>query len=92
MKSTSWQVDGVHHGKKISELPVTYLLWFIGSHQMRRSRWGSCRLALGELRARLLDGPEGIEYELLDDLRSKTSAERGAIKARAQTHLSARSK
>jgi len=92
MKSISWQVDGVHRGKEISELPVTYLLWFIGSHQMRRSRWDACRSALSELRNRLADGQEAVEKELIDDLRPRTPSERKAMRSRALSYQVSRSK
>lgn len=83
----TWTVEGVHAGKKMSDLPITYLLWFVGSHQMRRSRWSACQSALKEIQRRLLDGTKVVEAELIADLRPRSLLERLAIKWRSEAYL-----
>ncbi len=81
-----WTTDGVHHGKRICDLPFTYLLWFVGSHQMRRSRWGNCIVALKEIHRRLEGGTDLVEAELLADLRPKSISERLAMNTRRRNY------
>lgn len=82
-----WTIDGVHNGKIMSELPITYLLWFVGSHQMRRTRWGSCQCALHEIYRRLQIGVEDVEADLIRDLKPKKIEDRIAMKERRRTYL-----
>lgn len=84
MKDQCWEVQGVHEGKLLSVLPITYLLWFVGSPVMRRVRWECCRIALLEVNRRLLNGTALIEAELLDDLRPREKSQRLEIKVRRQ--------
>jgi uncharacterized protein (DUF3820 family) len=84
MLTDRWHVDGVHAGKRLRDLPFTYLLWFVGSHQMRRSKWPDCKVALQEIRRRLTASGEDVDLELLLDLRTKSREEKLAIKARRQ--------
>jgi uncharacterized protein (DUF3820 family) len=84
MLTDRWYVDGVHAGKRLRDLPFTYLLWFVGSHQMRRSKWPDCKVALQEIRRRLTASGEDVDLELLLDLRTKSREEKLAIKARRQ--------
>lgn len=68
MTTEFWRVDGVHKGKRLTELPITYLLWFVGSPIMRRSRWTNCRQALFEIRRRLKESTSDVESELIAGL------------------------
>lgn len=81
-----WQVEGVHAGKKVCDLPFTYLLWFVGSHQMRRSKWSDCQVALEEITRRLKSDSANVELELLSDLRPKSREEKLAMKARRRAY------
>lgn len=82
----NWTVDGVHSGKKMQDLPITYLLWFVGSPIMRRNRWGQCRSALNEIRRRLANGADGVEAELIAELRPRSPQERQAMKRRDRAY------
>lgn len=86
MKKQCWAVEGVHEGKSMSELPITYLLWFVGSPVMRRVRWEHCQIALSEIRRRLVDGPEGVEADLVAGLRRKTNHEQHAMRLRREAY------
>lgn len=86
MKDQCWKVKGVHEGKLMSELPITYLLWFVGSPVMRRNRWGACKVALAELSRRLADGTSEVESDLAAELLPKSAAERNAINLRRSTY------
>lgn len=86
MKEKTWGVAGVHAGKKMPDLPITYLLWFVGSPIMRRTRWVQCQAALREIRRRLESGVQGVEAELANDLRPRTSQERQAMKHRRHAY------
>jgi uncharacterized protein (DUF3820 family) len=86
MLTDRWYVDGVHAGKRLRDLPFTYLLWFVGSHQMRRSKWPDCQVALQEIRRRLTASGEDVELELLSDLRPKSREEKLLIKARRRAY------
>ena len=81
-----WSVAGQHLGKNISELPITYLLWFVGSHQMRRSNWQNCQFALMELSRRLSSGTKLVEEELIRDLQPRTKEQKKAIQLRAEVY------
>ncbi len=87
-----WSVAGQHLGKKISELPITYLLWFVGSHQMRRSYWENCQFALRELERRLSRGTTLVEEELIRDLQPRTKEQKEAIQLRAENYRRTREK
>lgn len=78
----TWPVDGVHAGKKMQGLPITYLLWFVGSPVMRRVRWECCQVALAEVARRLSKNIGAVEGELLAGLQPKLHSERLAIKKR----------
>lgn len=82
MKDQRWDIAGVHQGKQMPELPITYLLWFVGSPIMRRVRWDKCQIALKELHRRFGLGTSDIEADLIAGLRQKPLKERSAIKAR----------
>ena len=82
-----WTIDGVHRGKMLSELPITYLLWFVGSHQMRRSQWCACQCALHEIYRRLKIGIADVETDLINDLKPKKIEDRIAMKERQRTYL-----
>lgn len=86
MKARTWTTDGVHFGKKISELPITYLLWFVGSPIMRRTRWVECQTALAEIYHRLTVSVQGVEGALIDDLRPKSAQERRLIRTRKKAY------
>ena len=86
MLTDRWQVDGVHAGKRLRDLPFTYLLWFVGSHQMRRSKWLDCQVALQEITRRLTASGEDVELELLSDLRPKSRDEKLLLKARRRAY------
>jgi uncharacterized protein (DUF3820 family) len=81
-----WRVEGVHVGRKLRDLPFTYLLWFVGSHQMRRSKWSDCQVALLEITRRLKASREDVELELLSDLKPKPQEQRLAMKARRRAY------
>lgn len=81
-----WTVEGVHAGKKVSDLPITYLLWLVGSPIMRRTRWIQCQIALREIRRRLSNGVEGVEADLIADLRSRSVQERQAMRERERAY------
>lgn len=87
MKNQFWTVDGVHAGKRLSKLPITYLLWFVGSPIMRRTRWLSCQIALCEVRRRLALGVSDVEAELLAGLEPKPPMIQAAMKARRKAYL-----
>ena len=86
MLTNRWHAEGVHAGRRLRHLPFTYLLWFVGSHQMRRSKWSDCQVALQEITRRLSASREDMELELLSDLRPKSQADKLAIKARRQAY------
>lgn len=90
MKDQCWKVSGVHEGKLMSELPITYLMWFVGSPIMRRTRWNQCQIALSEIRCRLLNGTMRVETELVASLKPKTIHERYAIKMRQRAYRQSR--
>lgn len=81
-----WVVEGVHTGKNISDLPITYLLWFVGSPIMRRKRWVDCQTALAEIYHRLTVSVQGVESALIDDLRPKSAQERRLIRTRKKAY------
>lgn len=87
MKAMTWQVEGVHSGKKMSDLPITYLLWFVGSPIMRRVRWDQCQNALVEIRRRLVSGVEDVEADLIDDLQPRSIQERLMMKRRNKSYI-----
>jgi uncharacterized protein (DUF3820 family) len=76
----------VHIGKRLKDLPFTYLLWFVGSHQMRRSKWPDCQVALQEITRRLTASTEDVELELLSDLKPKPREEKLSMKARRRAY------
>lgn len=82
MADNIWTVEGVHEGKAMTALPITYLLWFVGSPLMRRNKWDKCQLALRELGSRLESSIESVEDDLLAGLQPKTVQDRLAIKLR----------
>ena len=85
MKSAkSWDVEGVHAGKAMSALPITYLFWFVGSPVMRRTRWNRCQTALAEIRSRLVKNIDRVEVDLLTGLNPKSDNERVALKLRRE--------
>jgi len=86
MLSACWEVEGVHLGKRIVDLPFTYLLWFVGSHQMRRSKWPHCQMVLNEIKRRLTACSADVELELLSDLRPRSREDKLAIKARRRAY------
>ncbi len=86
MLTDLWCVEGVHAGKRLRDLPFTYLLWFVGSHQMRRSKWPDCQVALQEITRRLAASSEDVELELLSDLKPKPREEKLAMKARRRAY------
>ena len=86
MLTACWEVEGVHTGKNICDLPFAYLLWFVGSPQMRRSKWSDCKKALNEITRRLTANSEGVQLELLSDLRPRSREEKEAIKARRRAY------
>jgi hypothetical protein len=88
MSARIWATAGVHHGKKISELPITYLLWFVGSPIMRRTRWVDCRIALSEIYRRLATSTQGVEDELTADLRPRSKQEKFLIRQRRKSYRS----
>lgn len=90
MKDQCWEIQGVHEGKRLSDLPITYLLWFVGSPIMRRTRWPSCQIAVGELRRRLVEGPEVVEADLIASLYPKTINELHAMRLRRKTYRQSR--
>lgn len=90
MKNQRWNVVGVHEGKLMSELPITYLLWFVGSPVMRRVRWSRCQIALKELCRRFAAGTDRIEADLIAGLRQKPIQERAAIKSRRKAYWQSR--
>lgn len=90
MKDQCWEVQGVHEGKLLSKLPITYLLWFVGSPMMRRARWVECLIALNEIRCRLVDSAEQVEADLLASLKPKTIQERYAIRSRRRAYRQSR--
>jgi hypothetical protein len=92
MKMKTWVVDGVHAGKNISDLPITYLLWFVGSPIMRRHYWTDCKVALIEIQNRLAKSLPGVEAELIEDLRPRSRLELLVIRKRKQAFLSRRVK
>jgi hypothetical protein len=69
-----WEVDGVHTGKNLSDLPITYLLWFVGSPIMRRRRWVHCQRALCEIRRRLKNGTHDVEFDLISHLNHRVKS------------------
>lgn len=81
-----WSVEGVHSGKKMSDLPITYLLWFVGSPIMRRTRWVQCQTALREIYRRLANDLERVEGELIADLRPRTAQERLEMRVRKRVY------
>lgn len=87
MKNQIWAVEGVHAGKQMSDLPITYLLWFVGSPVMRRVRWDSCKIALDEIRRRLINGTDPVEDDLIAGLRPRALQERLAMKIRRQQYI-----
>lgn len=86
MKDQCWNVTGVHEGKQLLDLPITYLLWFVGSPVMRRTRWKSCQIALAEIRRRLRSGTAQVETDLMAGLQRKSLRERGEIKLRRKAY------
>jgi len=87
MKNHIWRVGGIYDGKLVQELPITYLLWFVGSPLMRRSRWGQCMVALEEIRMRLYRGKHTVAAQLLSDLQPRPRKVISAIKARKLDYL-----
>lgn len=87
MKDQFWNVTGVHEGRQLSDLPITYLLWFVGSPVMRRVRWLQCKIALGEIRRRLINGTTPVEDDLIAGLRPRPLQERLAMKIRRQEYI-----
>lgn len=92
LKMKYWDVEGVHIGKPLQDLPITYLLWFVGSHQMRRVRWPKCKEALWEIRERLVNCISRVEDDLLIDLQPKNPVERRAMKNRRAQYRKAKIK
>lgn len=88
----TWVVDGVHAGKSISDLPITYLLWFVGSPIMRRRYWTDCKVALIEIQNRLEKSLPGVEAELIEDLKPRSRLELLVIKKRKRAFLGRRVK
>lgn len=86
MKDQCWEVQGVHEGKPLSDLPITYLLWFLGSPIMRRTRWRYCQIALNEIKRRLISEPCRVEIDLIEALCLKPRQERLAMKARRKAY------
>lgn len=86
----TWTVDGVHFGKKMTKLPITYLLWFVGSPIMRRVRWDQCQNALREIRRRLVSGVDDVEADLIDDLQPRSVQERLMMKRRNISYIQQR--
>lgn len=87
MTVKTWAVDGVHAGKNISDLPITYLLWFVGSPIMRRHYWTHCKVALREIHNRLAKSLPGVETELIANLRPRSRQERLGMKRRKQAFI-----
>lgn len=90
MKDQCWNVAGVHEGKQLSDLPITYLLWFIGSPVMRRTRWDKCQIALAEVGRRLRSGSAQVEADLLAGLQRKSLRERVEIKLRRKAYATSK--
>lgn len=90
MKNQCWEVHGVHESKLLSDLPVSYLLWFVGSPIMRRTRWQKCQIALREISRRLAQGTSVVEADLIAGLQQKSAAERLAIKTRRISYRASR--
>lgn len=86
MLTDLWRVEGVHAGKRLRDLPFTYLLWFVGSHHMRRTKWSDCGVALQEIARRLQASSKDVELELLSDLKPRSREERLAMKARSRAY------
>jgi hypothetical protein len=92
MTNVAWLVEGVHMGKKMSDLPITYLLWFVASHQMRRTRWSQCQRALCEISRRLTSDVNRVEADLIADLQPRSFQEREAMKSRSKAYLEKKTK
>ena len=92
MTMRTWVVDGIHAGKNISDLPITYLLWFVGSPIMRRHYWTHCKVALIEIHNRLAKSLPSVETELIEDLRPRSRPERLGMKQRKQAFANRRIK
>lgn len=54
---------------------------------MRRTRWIQCQAVLFEIRKRLTNGLEGVEADLIADLRPRSSEQRQAMKLRRNARL-----
>ncbi len=92
MSIKTWVVNGVHTGKNISDLPITYLLWFVCSPVMRRHYWTHCKVALIEIQNRLTKSLPCVEAELVADLRPRSRLERLGINRRKQAFANSRVK